>query len=92
MVFGVFLLAKAGTSKCMAEAAPMEFAMIFGAAVAAQLVAQRSCSGLMKASWVASAPMVKAGPKWKQARTIQDLARAALPAHQADEDQRASSR
>jgi len=68
IIFGVFLL-EGGHFEVLAEAAPMEFAMIFGSAVAAQLVAQ-DLSGLMKMG--GGVPMVVAGPKWKK-QDYQDL-------------------
>jgi chemotaxis protein MotA len=68
IIFGIFLL-EGGSFEVLAEAAPMEFAMIFGSAVAAQLVAN-DLSGLMKMG--AGVPMVLAGPKWKK-QDYQDL-------------------
>ena len=68
IIFGVFLL-EGGHFEVLAEAAPMEFVMIFGSAVAAQLVAQ-DLSGLMKMG--GGVPMVIAGPKWKK-QDYQDL-------------------
>jgi chemotaxis protein MotA len=63
IIFGIFL-AEGGSFEVIAEAAPMEFAMIFGSAVAAQLVAQ-DLSGLMKMG--GGVMTVLSGPKWKKA-------------------------
>jgi chemotaxis protein MotA len=68
IVFGIFL-AEGGSFEVLAEAAPMEFAMIFGSAVAAQLVAN-DLPGLLKMG--AGVPMVLSGPKWKKT-DYQDL-------------------
>ncbi|MBI3438110.1 MAG: flagellar motor stator protein MotA [Proteobacteria bacterium] len=68
IIFGIFL-AEGGSFEVIAEAAPMEFAMIFGAAVAAQLVAN-DLPGLMKMG--GSVPLVMSGPKWKKG-DYQDL-------------------
>jgi chemotaxis protein MotA len=68
IVFGIFL-AEGGSFEVLAEAAPMEFAMIFGSAVAAQLVAN-DLPGLLKMG--AGVPMVLSGPKWKK-QDYQDL-------------------
>jgi len=68
IIFGIFL-AEGGSMEVLAEAAPMEFAMIFGSAVMAQLVAN-DLSGLMKMG--GGVPMVMAGPKWKK-QDYQDL-------------------
>jgi chemotaxis protein MotA len=62
IIFGIFLL-EGGHFEVIAEAAPMEFAMIFGSAVAAQLVAQ-DLSGLMKMG--GGVMYVLQGPKWKK--------------------------
>ena len=68
IVFGIFL-AEGGSFEVIAEAAPMEFAMIFGSAVAAQLAAN-DLPGLLKMA--GGVPMVVSGPKWKKA-DYQDL-------------------
>ncbi|MFZ2031458.1 MAG: flagellar motor stator protein MotA [Vitreimonas sp.] len=68
IIFGIFL-AEGGSFEVIAEAAPMEFAMIFGSAIAAQLVAN-DLPGLMKMG--GSIPMVMSGPKWKKS-DYQDL-------------------
>ena len=68
IVFGIFL-AEGGSFEVLAEAAPMEFAMIFGAAVAAQLAAN-DLSGLMKMG--GGVMTVVSGPKWKKS-DYQDL-------------------
>ena len=68
IVFGIFL-AEGGSFEVIAEAAPMEFAMIFGSAIAAQLAAN-DLPGLMKMG--GSIPTVLSGPKWKKS-DYQDL-------------------
>lgn len=68
IVFGIFL-AEGGSFEVIAEAAPMEFAMIFGSAVAAQLAAN-DLPGLLKMA--GGVPMVMSGPKWKK-NDYQDL-------------------
>ena len=68
IIFGIFLV-EGGSMEVLAEAAPMEFAMIFGSAVAAQLVAN-DLSGLMKMG--GGLAQVMAGPKWKK-QDYQDL-------------------
>ncbi len=68
IIFGIFLV-EGGSMEVLAEAAPMEFAMIFGSALAAQLVAN-DLSGLMKMG--GGLAQVMAGPKWKK-QDYQDL-------------------
>ncbi|MEZ5995221.1 MAG: flagellar motor stator protein MotA [Hyphomonadaceae bacterium] len=68
IVFGIFLV-EGGSFEVLAEAAPMEFAMIFGSAVAAQLIAN-DLSGLMKMG--GGVMQVISGPKWKK-QDYQDL-------------------
>ena len=68
IVFGIFL-AEGGSFEVLAEAAPMEFAMIFGSAIAAQLAAN-DLPGLMKMG--GAVPMVMSGPRWKKG-DYQDL-------------------
>jgi chemotaxis protein MotA len=68
IVFGIFL-AEGGSFEVLAEAAPMEFAMIFGAALAAQLAAN-DLPGLMKMG--GGVMTVISGPKWKKS-DYQDL-------------------
>ena len=60
IVFGVFIL-EGGHFEVIAEAAPMEFAMIFGSALAAQLAAN-DLPGLMKMG--GGVMNVISGPKW----------------------------
>jgi chemotaxis protein MotA len=62
IIFGIFLV-EGGSMEVLAEAAPMEFAMIFGSALAAQLVAN-DLSGLLKMG--GGLAQVMAGPKWKK--------------------------
>jgi chemotaxis protein MotA len=62
IVFGIFL-AEGGSFEVLAEAAPMEFAMIFGSAIAAQVVANDVA--VLKAM-VAGVGQVVSGPKWKK--------------------------
>ncbi|MEQ1820286.1 MAG: flagellar motor stator protein MotA [Terricaulis sp.] len=62
IIFGIFLV-EGGSMEVLAEAAPMEFAMIFGSALAAQLVAN-DLSGLIKMG--GGLGQVMAGPKWKK--------------------------
>jgi chemotaxis protein MotA len=68
MVFGIFL-AEGGSFEVLAEAAPMEFAMIFGAAIAAQVIANEISTLKAMAGGVGK---VMSGPKWKK-QDYQDL-------------------
>ena len=62
IVFGIFLV-EGGSFEVLAEAAPMEFAMIFGSAVAAQVIANEVSVLKGMAGGVGK---VFAGPKWKK--------------------------
>jgi chemotaxis protein MotA len=68
IVFGIFL-AEGGSFEVLAEAAPMEFAMIFGSAVAAQVIANEV--PVLK-KMVGGVGQVFSGPKWKR-QDYQDL-------------------
>jgi chemotaxis protein MotA len=68
IVFGIFL-AEGGSFEVLAEAAPMEFAMIFGAAIAAQVIANEISTLKAMAGGVGK---VMSGPKWKK-QDYQDL-------------------
>ena len=62
IVFGIFLV-EGGSFEVLAEAAPMEFAMIFGSAIAAQVIANEVAVLKGMASGMGK---VMAGPKWKK--------------------------
>ena len=83
MVFGIFLL-EGGHFEVLAEAAPMEFVMIFGSAIGALIVAN-DLPGLIRMG--GGVPMVMSGPEVEEAG-LSRSAGAAVSADQADEDQR----
>ena len=62
MVFGVFLM-EGGSFEVLAEAAPMEFLMIFGSACGALVIGQEI--GVLKGV-AGGFGKVMAGPKWKK--------------------------